>query len=128
MPGIPIEFELVIFGSLLTTVVYGFWAGFMIALFGSVFAEFLNQCISPYSLVNIGCYLLVPFIGIFISTASVVSVGMVVVVLLNVIIFLSFSLMGYDLFKNLGFAVTNIFFNYILFKYFAEAVLALMMM
>jgi hypothetical protein len=125
LPGIPLEFEIIIFGSLLTTIAFNIWAGFFVAFFGSVLAEFLNQQISPYSFINIFCYMLVPIIAIFIPTTSIAISGIIVMIILNIIIFIAFLLLGYDLFKNVAFAATNIFWNYLLFKYLANIVLKL---
>jgi len=126
LPGIPIEFEVVIFGSCLTTIAYGFWPGLIVALAGSIFGEFLNQTISPYSLVNIACYILVPIISLFLTPATVVAGGITMMIVLNIIIFIAFIAIGYDMFKNIAFAVTNIFLNYLLFSYLAAPVLGLL--
>jgi len=133
LPGIPIEFEVVIFGSMITTIAFGFWAGLFVALLGSVFAEFLNQQISPYSLVNFGCYILVPIVAFFLRGAAVsnfamvATAGIVLTVIVNLIIFTIFIFMGYDHFKNAAFSITNIFFNYLLFKYLTIPVLGLLL-
>lgn len=126
LPGLPVEFEIVIFGSLLATIAFNFWAGIFIAFFGSVLAEFLNQQISPYSLINIACYMLVPVIGIFIGVGAIAITGIIIAVILNIIIFTAFMFVGYDLFKNAAYSITNIFWNYLLFSYLAEIVLKLL--
>lgn len=126
LPGVPIEFEVVIFGSCLTTIAYGFWPGLIVALAGSISGEFLNQSISPYSLVNIFCYILVPIISLFLGPATVVSGGIALMIILNIIIFIIFVAVGYNLFKNVAFAITNVFLNYLLFSYLAVPVLGML--
>jgi hypothetical protein len=125
LPGVPVELEIVIFGSLITTIAFSFWAGLFVAFFGSSLAEFLNQQISPYSFVNILCYMLIPIIGIFIGSSSIAISGIIIVIILNIIIFTIFILIGYNLFKNIAFTLSNILWNYLLFKYLAPIVLNL---
>jgi hypothetical protein len=126
IPGIPIEFEICILGTVTITIAYGIWAGIILALLSSIVAEFINQFISPFSLVNIGAYFLVPFMAFFLSPASVAIGGFVIVIIANVIIFFVSLLLGYDHFKNTAYSVTNIFFNYFLFSYLAVPLLRIM--
>lgn len=128
LTGIPIEFEVIIFGGVLTTIAFGMWAGLIVVLFASVLGEFLNQSISPNYLVNIICYIFVPIISLLLTAQSVVLGGLVLMIVINVIIFVIFVYMGYDLFKNIGYAVTNVALNYLLFAYLAEPLLRIMMM
>jgi hypothetical protein len=132
-PGIPLELEVVIFGSMLTTIGFGFWAGVVVAILSPIIGEFMNQQISPYSLVNVMCYILVPIITIILKGAIlsdpnlIASFGITISIILNVIIFLIFILLGYDHFKNAAYGISNVLFNYLVFKYLAVFILKLIM-
>ncbi|MCB9359546.1 hypothetical protein H6503_06460 [Candidatus Woesearchaeota archaeon] len=126
LPGVPIEFEVVIMGGMICTIAFGIWAGLLVVIFGSILAEFLNQFISPHSLVNFAVYFFIPFIALFIPTGSIATAGFIVAIVANIVIFIVFLLMGYDLVKNLAFSITNIFWNYLMFKYLAGILLALL--
>ena len=47
--------------------------------------------------------------------------------LANIVIFTIFLFMGYDMFKNLAYSVTNIVFNYFMFTYLAIPILNIIM-
>ena len=125
-PGLPIEFEVTLLGTICMSITHGIWAGIITAIFTSIFAEFFNQFISPFSLVNILIYALVPLIAIFIPAGSVVGLGFALVILANIVIFIVFTLLGYDLFKNAAYGITNLIFNYFTFTYLAIHIIQIM--
>jgi len=129
LPGIPLEFELTIFSTVLIGIAYGIWPAIFIAIFSSLCADFLNQNImSPFSLVSLGTYILIALVSPFLSSSNIFVIGMVIVVIANLIIFFGNIAMGYhDQIKNFAYSATNIFFNYFLFKYLAVFILGLLM-
>ncbi|MFT4304127.1 MAG: hypothetical protein ACMXYG_06170 [Candidatus Woesearchaeota archaeon] len=126
LPGVPIEFEVVIMGSIVCTIAFNIWAGLIVAIFGSLLAEFLNQFISPHSLVNMGIYFLIPFIALFLDASNIQTIGFMIAIIANIIIFIIFMFMGYDLVKNFAFSITNVFWNYLMFKYVAGILLVML--
>lgn len=127
IPVLPIELEISMFATMLTTVAYGFWVGLLTALLTSIAAEFFTQMIKPFSLVNIITYAVVAIPAIFLSSQTIIVGGLTIVVLANIVIFTIFLFMGYDMFKNLAYSVTNIVFNYFMFTYLAVPILNIIM-
>jgi len=103
-------------------------AGIIAAFFCSVLAEFLNQFISPYFIVNVLIYCLLVVPSLLLGPGTIVIWGLIIVIIANIVIFTIFTAIGYDLFKNLTFSISNIIFNYFLFTYLAEPLLMLMML
>jgi hypothetical protein len=127
-PGIPIEFEITTFGSVVTTIAFGVWAGLIVALLSCLFAEFLNQRISPNSFVNMIIYLLIPLLSLLLNPSNVIMGGLIICIIINVIIYFIFMfVMHYDFFKNTLYSLSNILWNYLLFTYLAVPILKVIM-
>lgn len=124
-PGIPIELEISIFSTVLCSIAFGLWAGILVALISSIASEFFTQMIKPYSLVNVIVYALIPFFAIFLTAEAVAGAGLIITVVANIVIFLLFAVLGYDVVRNAAYSITNIIFNYFIFTYLGVAVLAL---
>lgn len=124
--GLPIELEVVIFGAVIVTVAFNVWMGLFLAFFAALLAEFLSQSISPYSFINIFSYLLVPIMSLFIAIENIATGGFIIAIIINLIIYIAFMIIGYDYFKNTAYLVTNIFWNYLLFFYLAEFVVSIL--
>jgi hypothetical protein len=127
IPGLWIELEITMFSSILCSIAYGFWPGLIVAIFSSVLAECFNQFISPFSLVNIVAYIIVSIVAIVLNPSTVVFGGLTLVVIANIAIFCVFVGLGYNLFKNLSFSITNLIWNYMLFTYLSVPILNLIM-
>jgi hypothetical protein len=122
-PELPLELEVTIFGSVVTTMAFGIWAGFFVAFFSSFLSEFMNQRISPNYFINMLIYLLVPLMSLFLTENSLVTGGIIIMIITNIIIYLIFQLyLHYDIFKNTAYSITNIAWNYFLFTYVAVPV------
>lgn len=128
LPAVPIEFELTIFGTLLTGITYGLWPAMFVAVFSCLCADFLNQNImSPFSLISLFTYISVSIISPFIPASNIFISGVTIVIIANLVIFFGNMALGYDHIKNFAYSATDIFFNYFLFKYLAEIVLKFLM-
>ncbi len=127
LPGIPVEFELTIFGTLITGSIFGLWPAIFVAVFSCLCADFLNQNImSPFSLVSLFTYIAIAIISPFVPSSNIFLTGIVLTVVANLIIFFGNMALGYDHIKNFIFSVTDIFFNYLLFKYLAVFIVSLL--
>ena len=127
LPGIPFEFELIIFGSIVSTLAFGLGAGLAIAITGFFLAECANQFISPHSLINILVYCLVPFMSLLLTPETFVTGGIIIAIVINMIIFSIFFFIGYNIVKNVLFSVSNIIFNIIVFKLLGPIFVRLLM-
>lgn len=125
LTGLPFEFELTIFGTLLTGMVFGVWPAIFVAAFSSICADFFNQSIfSPFSFISLFTYIAIAIISPIVPSTNIFISGFTVVIVANLVIFFgNIALSYHDHIKNFIYSASNIFFNYFIFKYLAELVL-----
>lgn len=112
---IPIEIELVSLGTILCTLSFGLKEGILVAVLGSLLAAVVNGTISYLTIPMVIGYIFMAFITPMFSGLGVAFGGIVVVLLTNILIFIIYQIMGYDLFSNIVFSVSNIIWNLLLF-------------
>lgn len=124
--GLPTDFELSTFATILTTVVFGLKWGIFIAIFSKLFA-----CISTGSVVVDHFFMIATYVNgaiwaaIF-SGAPIFALGIVIVIMNCVLMFMISKSMGIDITANLAYTVTNFIFNSIVFSIFGQVVLGLL--
>ena len=124
--GLPTDFELSTFATVLTTVVFGIKWGIFIAIFSKLFS-----CIATGSVVVDHFFMIATYINaaVFASILSgmpIFMLGLMIVAMNCVIMFLISKNMGIDITANLAYTVTNFIFNFIVFSIFSQAVLGLL--
>jgi len=116
IPSIPLEFEVITFGSLLCTIQYDIKAGIAVAILGSLLADIANGTINPGNFVMTAGYIGVAILGVFIPVTQFGLAGLYITFFYNIVIWLIFHLLfHHDLFKNTAYSITNLIFNYFLF-------------
>lgn len=121
----PINFELIKLGTILLSVTYGVWPAIMAGIIATTMGRVLSGRIDHRTLLSfIGIITIAIVAGFFKPTSeNIVWIGTGLVILYHLILTpLSLSLGDRPWFVAL-YAGSNIFFNYLLFKYIAPIIL-----
>ena len=123
---IPLEFEFLTLGIVLSTLAFGIKAGIVIAIFGCIVSFIIGFEVSMFSLPMFLGYSSIAVTSFLLKGFDVILIGVIATMINNIIVFLSYHfLFGYDIGKNLSFSISNILFNLILFLNFASTLLKL---
>ncbi len=123
---VPLEFEFLTLGIVLSTIAFGVKAGLVIAIFGCIVSFILGFELSMFSFPMFMGYISVAASAFLLKGFDVVTIGLVATLVNNLIVFFSYHfLFGYNLSKNISFSLSNIIFNAILFLNFSEGLLKL---
>ena len=122
--GLPTDFEISTFASVLTTIVFGLGWGIFIAIFSKLIASIYTGNIVADHFFMIATYINAAILaGIFGNGANVLVVGLIIVVVNSVLMFfISKNVLGIDITANMSYTGTNLVFNLLVFSILSEPV------
>lgn len=123
---IPIEIELISLGTILCTLSFGLKEGLTVGVIGSLLAAVVNGTISYLTIPMVVGYCFMAFITPVFSGVGAMAGGITIVLITNVLIFIVYQFMGYDLFSNFTFSISNIVWNLLLFLRVAPFLFSIM--
>ncbi|MCB9358333.1 hypothetical protein H6503_00220 [Candidatus Woesearchaeota archaeon] len=127
IPRYKTSIELIMFGTVLCGYVYGSKIGALFGLIASILYYFGVGRMSYFVIVFAPLYAIIGIIAGIFNTYNIFQLGMALTLSYTVISsILVFIIFGAKFDKALGFAIINTFFNFIMFKYFAGILLAIM--
>jgi len=113
---LPIEFEFLTLGIVISTLSFGSKAGLVIAIFGCIISFIIGFEFSTFSLPMFLGYSSVAIITYLLQDYNITFVGIFATLINNLIVFsLYHYVFGYDLGRNISFSTSNIIFNSVLF-------------
>lgn len=120
---VPIEIEVVTLGTVICSILYGFSAGVFVAVFSAIIGAVIAKRISPYTLVMVLGYIIVATVATGFDATSIVKAGIILTLVNNIFIFCVFQFaFRYSVFRNIGYGLSNVILNIVIFKYVAEAI------
>ncbi|MBT3465564.1 hypothetical protein HOD20_07455 [archaeon] len=127
LPSVPIEIEILTLGIVLSTMVFGWRQGLIIAIIGGIFSFVFSGNFSPFAIPMLGGYILIVFTSYFLRSMNITFVGMISSIIANCFVFISYHILfRYDFAKNLSFSLSNLIVNSILFVNLAPFLFNLM--
>jgi hypothetical protein len=124
--SLPVNFELVKVSTILVAVSYGIIPGLIVGMASTIFGKALIGRIDdklPLSILTISAIAVGAFVF---SGASIVTLGIALVVAYNVSMLVLSMFLGGDLAWNIPYEGTNLFFNIMIFAKIAPVLLTLM--
>jgi hypothetical protein len=126
--GLPTDFELSTFSTVLVTVAFGWQWGIVMAILSKLFACVYTGSVLPDHFFMIATYIVGAIIASIFSSMNIFALGLVIVVINCVLMFLiSKNYIGLDVTSNLSYTLTNLVFNFIVFSIFSELVKGLLL-
>lgn len=126
--NISIGFEAITFFSIILTYAYNVWVGIISAVLMTLISHITTGRICATMFGKMIVYSVVLIIAALLSSANIVWVGVGLSVLIYVLFFIMYVFVfGYNPISSITSAVGGIFFNYIFFSRFGEALLKLLM-
>ena len=128
--GVPADFELSTFATIIATMGYGLKMGIMVAILSKLIAMIATAYFIADHFFMMFTYVVAAFLTtIFTAIApgmDPLHLGMTIVVLNNILMyFMSAKIMRLDITSNLSYTLTNFFFNLIVFSVFIRFVYAI---
>lgn len=115
--GVPTDFELSTFATVLITLAFGIRWGIFIAILSKLFATLSSGSLLVDHFFMMGTYVLAAVIASVLHFRNVFLLGMIIVSINCVLMFLiSKNILGLDPTSNLAYTTTNFVFNFILFS------------
>ena len=125
--GMPTDFELSTFATVLVTLSFGIRWGIFIAIFSKLFATLSSGSLLVDHFFMMGTYVLSAIIASLFPISNVFLLGMIIVLVNCVIMFtISKNILGLDPTSNLAYTSTNFIFNFILFSILGNLVYAIL--
>lgn len=119
--------EIITLSTVLTSIAYGPKIGMIMGALSALVNYIGWFRFSVYAIVEIPCYMVVGYLAFFFGGYNILVVGMIAIIFYNVLMnLLSYMFLGGNFFASAVWAVTNIVFNYFIFKFIASVVLGLM--
>jgi hypothetical protein len=120
---IPIDIELSTFSAILMTLKFGIWWGIITAVATKLVSMINNQDFNRNCFVSIFGYVIAAVLASVLSNMNIVLLGIIISVVINIYTYFSFKfVMMMSDFESLGYSVTNIIFNIMLFIGFSEVI------
>ena len=126
--GLPTDFELSTFSTVMVTAAFGIKWGLFIAIFSKLFAS-----LSTGNLLADHFFMMATYVNAVILTAlfgggNILLLGLIIAGINSVLMFLiSKNILGLDITSNMSYTGTNLIFNLIIFSILTEPVKALLM-
>ena len=121
--GLPTDFELSTFSTVLVTVAFGWKWGIFMAIFSKLFACIYTGSVLPDHFFMIATYINGALIASLFSGMNIFVLGIIIVVInCMLMFFISKNYIGLDITSNLSYTLTNLVFNFIVFSIFSEIV------
>lgn len=124
--GLPTDFELSTFATVLVTAVFGIKWGIFIAIFSKLFACIATGSVVVDHFFMIGTYIIAAILASVLGGMPILVLGILIVTVNCVIMFLISQNIGVPITANLAYTVTNFIFNFIIFSIFSQVVLGLL--
>ncbi len=119
--GMPTDFELSTFATVLLTQAYGLKVGLFVAFFTKLLASIYCGYVIVDHFIMIGLYCLAAIIASIFPGAPVFMLGLGIITINNILMFLiSRKVLGLDMTSNLAYTATNFLFNLAVFSIFGE--------
>ncbi|MBN2421708.1 hypothetical protein JXB41_00655 [Candidatus Woesearchaeota archaeon] len=121
--GLPSDFELSTFSTIVMTQAFGLKIGIFTAVFTKVIASIYSGYVIADHFVMIGTYILAAIVASFFRGANTFTLGLIIVVMNNIIMFMvSKNLLRIDHTANISYTLTNFSFNLIVFSVFGNII------
>ena len=121
--GLPTDFELSTFSTVLTTMVFGWQWGIFIAIFSKLIASIYSGNIIADHFFMILTYLNAVLIISLLGGSNVILLGFITIIINCIIMFfISKNILGIDIVANFSYTGTNFVFNSIIFLAFSQSV------
>jgi hypothetical protein len=125
--GMPTDFELSTFATVLVTLSFGINWGIFIAIFSKLFATLSSGSLLVDHFFMMALYVNAAIITAILGFSNVFLLGMIIVLINCVIMFfISKNLLGLDVTSNLAYTLTNFVFNFIIFSILGNLVYGLL--
>lgn len=117
--------EFITFSTILFIYSYGIAFALIACLVMTLLSTLLTGQISPTSLTSYGMYVIIALIALFLPFGIATS-GIILVLIMNFLGLFILLMLGFDFVRNLLYISGNIFFNFVLFKYFSQIIFTLL--
>ncbi len=125
--GMPTDFELSTFATVLVTLSFGIKWGIFIAIFSKLFATLSSGSLLVDHFFMMATYILAAVVTALFPLKNVFLLGMVIVLINCILMFMiSKNILGLDPTSNLAYTGTNFVFNFILFSILGNLVNAIL--
>ena len=125
--GLPTDFELSTFATVLTTMTFGLKWGLFVAVFSKAIASIYSGSIIVDHLFMILTYINAAFIASVFSGTGVRTLGMIIIIINCMLMaFISHNILRLDPTANISYTATNFIFNSVVFLAFSEAAYAML--
>lgn len=121
----PINFEMVKFVTVLTSVAYGPIPGMLVGMISSFIGKLISGRLEADSFVSLIAIAIISFLAYAFRSMDIVMLGMLMVVLYHLIIFPAVLMLGGTMGYGIIYSGSNIIFNLIIFSYLGRFVLSL---
>lgn len=125
--GMPTDFELSTFATVLVTLSFDIKLGIFIAIFSKLFATVSSGSLLPDHFFMMATYVNAAFLTLILPIQNVFLLGMIIVPINCVIMFfISKNYLGLDTTSNLSYTSTNFIFNFIIFSIFGNLIYSIL--
>jgi len=127
MNGMPTEFELSTFSTILISSIFGFKYGVFNAIMSKFVANLYTGSFILDHVFMVGNYCIAAYIASLFSSANIVMLGFILATFNNITMFIvSHYLLGISPPRNASYALTNLAFNFIIFFSFGDLIYTLL--
>lgn len=124
--AIPIEIEVVTFGVVIFTIVYGFAVGVLFALICSFLGDHFNRGMNINTVIMTLGYVMGAVLTALLPIESVAVMGIFVTLIVNVYLLLAYQFISFNPLSNLSYSISNIIVNVYLFTKLAHVVMSVL--
>lgn len=125
--GLPTDFELSTFSTVMVTLAFDLRWGIIIAIFSKLIASIYTGNVLADHFFMILTYINAAILAFLFTGLNPFLVGMIIVVINTIIMFLiSKNILGLDITSNLSYTGTNFIFNFLVFSIFSKVVYGLL--
>ena len=122
----PIELEFLSLGIVIVSMNFGLKAGLIIAIFGCITSFIIGFGFSSFSLPMFLGYSSIAVVSFLLKNYDLTFVGIFATLINNFIVFTLYHyLFGYSITRNIGFSISNIIINSIIFANIAPLIVSL---
>jgi hypothetical protein len=125
--GLPTDFEVSTFATVLVTLVFGIGWGIFIAVFSKLIASIYTGNVVADHFFMIMTYLNAAILTSLLRGMPIIALGLLIVAINAIVMFtISKNILGIDFTANMSYTGTNLIFNIMIFLAFSEFALALL--
>lgn len=123
--GINVGIEFITFATIIFLYSYGPVFALATCLLMLIISSLSTGQIAPTTFTSFGMYCIIALISMFMDF-GIVANGIILMLVMNLLGLLILFILGFDFVRNFIYISGNVFFNYILFKYFSEIIFYLL--